>query len=186
VIETVVSQPLTQDVSPYVLDRDAILARIPHGQEFCYVDKVEIVFTKEDPYAIGTLLITPEHCRGHFSSEKGFRQVFPKVLGEEAAAQTGLVLATVLVPQLIGRAATFVNETTCTTMAPIVPGPTLTMEVWLVSAVSQLQTEFVGEAVCRARVGRTPVFEATFGFAFPTQEQFNRMVAIYERKAHRK
>jgi hypothetical protein len=68
-----------------ISDADEIGKLIHYGKDFLWLDRVKIF----NNFAIGYLNVTEDRCRGHLDVTQGYPLIFPRVLMEEMAGQTG-------------------------------------------------------------------------------------------------
>lgn len=120
------------------LSREEIGEILPHSGRALMLDKVEIIEDKERPTARGYLLVTPEHCEGHFPGNPIMRGV-DRV---EVAALTLCVLGmhNLTEPALM----LFLSYGETTFSGLIRPGDTLVAEVTI---TEQNRRRMVGDAV---------------------------------------
>jgi 3-hydroxyacyl-[acyl-carrier-protein] dehydratase len=142
-----------------MLDRDAIMAIIPHRDPFLLVDR--ILELEPGVRAVGELEVRPDAfwVPGHFPGYP----VMPGVLIVEAMAQVGAV-ALLSLEENSGKLAFFAGIDKVRFKRQVVPGDTLQMEIAITKARASIG---FGEAT--ARVGGEVACAGTLMFAIGTR-----------------
>jgi 3-hydroxyacyl-[acyl-carrier-protein] dehydratase len=118
-----------------ILDSQAIQELLPHRYPFLLVDRIIELVPRERIVGIKQVSINEPFFQGHFPGAP----VMPGVLGVEALAQVGAVLALREIEDRDEKLVMFTGIKEARFRRPVVPGDTLTLEVIALRIGSRVQ-----------------------------------------------